>query len=129
MTYILYDLNVRDPFVSTSSDLMLKDTKVVVQSLWRLLTTEEGEIPNFRSYGLDVKQFSQYPLTPTTAKHIYDYVIERIKVFEPRAKIISATLDADINQGMILITMTAQVIPTGEVVQLPTWRISVSSNT
>ena len=75
MAYILYDLNVRDPFVTDSTELMLKDTKVVVQSLWRLMMTEEGEIPNFRSYGLDVKQFSQYPLTKATANAIYDYVL------------------------------------------------------
>lgn len=128
MGYILYDLNVQDPFVTTSTDFMLKDTKVVVQSLWRLLTTEEGEIPNFRSYGLDVKQFSQYPLTPATAETIYDYVVERIKVFEPRAEIITATLDADFEQGMILISLVMRAIPTGEVVQLPVWRISVSGN-
>ena len=126
MTYILYDLNVRDPFVTDSTDLMLKDTKVVVQSLWRLLTTEEGEIPNFRSYGLDVKQFSQYPLTPATAETVYNYVVDKIKTFEPRADVITATLDADFEHGMILIILTARVIPTGEVVQLPVWRISVS---
>ena len=128
MAHILYDLNVRDPFVSDSTDVMLKDTKVVVQSLWRLLTTEEGEIPNFRDYGLDIKQFSQYSLTQTTARMIYDYVIERIKIFEPRADIITATLDVDFERGMLLIAFTARAIPTGEVFQLPTWRISVGSN-
>ena len=42
--YIFADLNTRDDFVSTSKETLLYDTKVVVQSIWRLLTTEEGEI-------------------------------------------------------------------------------------
>lgn len=129
MAYILYDLNVRDPFVSSSTELMLKDTKVVVQSLWRLMMTEEGEIPNFRSYGLDVKQFSQYPLTKVTANAIYDYVLGKIKTFEPRAEIITADLGASFEQGVVTITITARAIATGEVFQLPTWRVSVGSNT
>lgn len=128
MSYILYDLNARDPFVSSSTDLMLKDTKVVVQEVWRLLTTEEGEIPNFRSYGLDVKQFSQYPLTRKTADMIYDYVLDKIKTFAPRAEVLTADLGADFQQGVITITITARAIPTGEVFQLPTWRIGVGSN-
>ena len=128
MAQILYDLNVRDPFVTDSTDLMLKDTKVVIQSLWRLLTTEEGEIPNFRSYGLNVKQFSQYPLTKDTANTIYEYVLSKINTFEPRADIITADLGAIFEQGVIYITITARAIPTGEVFQLPTWRIPVSSN-
>ena len=128
MAYILLDLNVRDPFVSDSTDVMLKDTKVVIQGLWRLLTTEEGEIPNFRSYGLNVKQFSQYPLTRETANMIYEYVLEKIKTFETRAEVLTALLDADFEQGQIMITLTVRVIPTGEVYQLPTWRIGITSN-
>lgn len=128
MAYILLDLNVRDPFVSDSTDVMLKDTKVVIQGLWRLLTTEEGEIPNFRSYGLNVKQFSQYPLTRETANMIYEYVLEKIKTFETRVEVLTALLDADFEKGQILITLTVRVIPTGEVYQLPTWRIGITSN-
>ena len=72
--YVLQDLNVRDEFVSTSTDFLLYDEKVIVQSVWRLITTEEGEIPNFRVYGLSIKKYSQYPMTPETINGIYDYV-------------------------------------------------------
>ena len=72
--FILQDLNVRDPFVSDSTDFLLYDTKVVVQSIWRLITTEEGEIPNYRVYGLSIKKFCQYPLTQETIQLIYNYL-------------------------------------------------------
>ena len=75
--YVFSDINVRDPFVTSSLDTMLYDTKTIVQGVWRLLTTEEGEIPNFRQYGLNVKRFSQYPLTNDTVNGIYNYVKEQ----------------------------------------------------
>ena len=80
--YIFTDLNVRDELVTTSTDLMLYDTKVVVQSVWRLLTTDIGEIPNFRSYGLNVKRFLHYPMTTETVNMIYEHVKQRITTFE-----------------------------------------------
>ena len=80
--YVYSDLNVRDPFVSDSTEVLLYDTKAIIQGVWRLLNTEEGEIPNFRQYGLSVKRFCQYPLTTETVDGIYNYVKERIEVFE-----------------------------------------------
>ena len=101
LVYILSDLNVRDPFVSSSTEVMLYDTKVIVQGIWRLLTTEEGEIPNFRQYGLSIKRFSQYPLNNDTVEGIYNYVKERLETFETRAEIIKADVDVDFEQGVI----------------------------
>ena len=83
--YIFKDLNVRDPYVTDSTDVMIYDSKVIVQSIWRLMNTEEGEIPNFRNYGLNIKQFMQYPLTEETVSSIYNYVKSRIEAFEDRA--------------------------------------------
>ena len=57
----------------------MEDTKVVVQSIWRLLTTEEGEIPYFRDYGLSLKKYMQYPLSKATADEIYQYVKGKIE--------------------------------------------------
>ena len=125
MSYILLDLNTRDPFISDSNPVMLTDTKVVIQSLWRLITTEEGEIPNFRSYGLNLKQFCQYPLTKNTATEIGNYIEGKIRTYEQRVHILETLLEPDYINESIKVTMTVRVIPTGEVVQLPTWSIKI----
>ena len=126
-SYIFTDLNVRDEFVTKSTDIMLYDTKVVVQSVWRLITTEVGEIPNFRNYGLSVKRFSQYPLTEETINTIYEYVKERVKAFEGRAEIIRTDVDANIENGTLYYTFYLRVLNTGEVAKLHTWVIQVGS--
>lgn len=127
MSYIFADLNVRDPFVSTSTDTLLYDTKVVVQSIWRLITTEEGEIPNFRGYGLNVKQFLQYPLTEDTVDVIYTYVKSRVQAYEGRADIIKAEVSPNVLTGVISMYFILRVKSTGETVKLPVWNIQVGA--
>ena len=126
-TYIFADLNVRDEFVTDSKEVLLYDTKVVVQSLWRLLTTEVGEIPNFRNYGLNMKQFMQYPLSDNTVRMIYDYVKGRLEAFETRAQIVKANVDVDFDRGLLYMVFIMQVKSTGELVALPTWTVQVST--
>ena len=125
--YVLQDLNVRDEFVSTSTDFLLYDEKVIVQSVWRLITTEEGEIPNFRVYGLSIKRYSQYPMTPETINGIYDYVKGRISAFEERAEVIKADVDANIEQQIIFYNFYLRIRTTGTVIKLPTWTVSVGA--
>ena len=125
--HILQDLNVQDKFVTTSTDFMIYDTKVVVQSIWRLITTEEGEIPNFRAYGLSIKKFSQYPYTRETIDTIYNYVKDRVTAFEERGEIIRADVDSDIENGLLFYTFYVRVKTTGDVVKLPTWNVTIGS--
>jgi phage baseplate assembly protein W len=125
--YVFSDINVRDPFVTSSTEVMLYDTKTIVQGVWRLLTTEEGEIPNFRQYGLNVKRFSQYPLTNDTVNGIYNYVKERVEVFETRAEIVRSDVDVDFEQGVLYMTFYLRMKASGQVVALPTWSVQVST--
>ena len=125
--YIFADLNVRDDFVSPSKETLLYDTKVVVQSIWRLLTTEEGEIPNFRNYGLSIKKYCQYPMNKDTINEIYKYVRTRVETFEPRGEIISSELSADISNGVIGMRFLVRVKSTGDVVKLPTWTVQLGA--
>ena len=125
--YVFSDLNVRDPYVSPSTEVMLYDTKVIVQGVWRLLTTEEGEIPNFRQYGLSIKRFCQYPLNSDTVNGIYNYVKERIEVFETRVEVIKADVDANIEQGIIYMVFYLRMKASGEVVKLPMFSVQVST--
>lgn len=133
MAYIFKDLNVRDPFVVGSNeamayDTLLYDTKVVVQSVWRLVTTQEGEIPNFRAYGLDIKQFVQYPLTEDTVDLVYNYVKNKVTAYEGRADIISADVNVDVLRGIISMSFILQVKSSGETVKLPVWHIQVGAS-
>lgn len=127
LVYVFSDLNVRDPFVSNSTEVMLYDTKVVVQGVWRLLTTEEGEIPNFRQYGLSIKRFVQYPLNAKTVDTIYNYIKERVEAFETRVEILRADVDADVDNGVIYYTFFLRMRASGEVIQLPTFSVQVSA--
>lgn len=127
VVYVYSDLNVRDRAVSSSTDVMLYDTKTVVQGVWRLLMTEEGEIPNFRNYGLDIKRFSQYPLNSRTVDGIYNYVKDRVESFETRTEIIKADVDVDFEQGVIYMVFFLRMRASGEVVQLPVWSVQVST--
>ena len=126
--YVLQDLNVRDDFVSTSTDFLLYDEKVIVKSIWRLITTEEGEIPNFRVYGLSIKKFSQYPLTAETINMIYEYVKGRVATFEERGEIIKADVDTNFETGDIYMSFYVRMKNSQTVVKLPIWTVQVASN-
>lgn len=127
-TYIYVDPNARDVLVSDSTKAMLYNSKVVVQSVWRLFNTEEGEIPNFRNYGINIRQFLQYPLTDETINTIYEYVKRRVEIFENRAQVIRADVDIDFSTGKILMTFFLRMLNNGEVIKLPTWTVQVSSS-
>ena len=125
--FIFQDLNVRDEFVSDSRDILLYDEKVVVQSVWRLITTEEGEIPNFRVYGLNVKKFMHYPLTKDTVNMIYNYVKNRIAAFEDRATVVRADVNVSVEQQILSMAFYLKMNTTGNVIKLPVWNIKVGS--
>lgn len=125
--HVWQDLNVRDSFVSPSTDFLLYDTKVIVQSIWRLITTEEGEIPNFRVYGLSIKKYCQYPLTKNTIDTIYNYVKDRVTAFEDRGEIVKADVNASFEQQTVSYDFYVRVKKTGVVVKLPTWVVSVGT--
>ena len=125
-TYIYVDPNARDVLVPDSTGAMLYNSKVIVQSVWRLFNTEEGEIPNFRNYGINVKQFLQYPLTDETISTIYNYVKNRVETFEVRTEVIRADVDIDFSTGKISMIFFLRLLNNGEIVKLPTWVIQVN---
>lgn len=127
-SYIFSDLNVRDEFVSDSTSVMLYDSKDVVQSVWRLLTTEEGEIPNFRNYGLSMKKYCQYPLSIDTIQEMYDYVKGKIETYETRVDVLRADVDVDFEQGLVIFDFYLVLKATSEMVKIPTWTVQVSTS-
>ena len=124
---IYLDLNARVPAVTTSLDVMIEDTKVIVQSVLRLITTEEGEIPNYRSYGLNLKQFSQYPLTKQTASMIAKYTEDKVRAYEQRVDILNTLMEADYINSAINMKMVLRIKSTREIVQLPAIAVNVAA--
>lgn len=127
-TFIFSDLNVRDEFVSDSTSVLIYDTEDIIQSVWRLLNTEEGEIPNYRNYGINVKQFLQYPLAYETIKDIYEYVKGKIEIYETRVSVYRADADVDFDNGLILFDFYLLLKNSGEVIKIPTWEVQVSTS-
>lgn len=128
VSYIFSDLNVRDEFVTDSKAVMIYDSTDIVQSVWRLLTTEEGEIPNFRNYGLDVKRYCQYPLTEETIEEIYRYVKGKIDTYEARVNVVKAKVDVDFDSGLIFYNFILEIKATGETITIPTWNVQVATS-
>ena len=128
VSYIFSDLNVRDEFVTDSKAVMIYDSTDIIQSVWRLLTTEEGEIPNFRNYGLDVKRYCQYPLTEETIEEIYRYVKGKIDTYEARVNVVKAKVDVDFDSVLIFYNFILEIKATGETITIPTWNVQVATS-
>lgn len=121
---IYTDLNVRLPVVN-STDINIANAKAILQGVTRLLKTQEGEIPYYRNYGLNLKRFIQKPLTEATANEIYDYVRKKIETYEQRVNILNAQTEADFNNGIIYMAFTLQVKSTGEIIQTDMFGVKV----
>ena len=125
MPYVYSDLNVRLNTVDSNDIMIIHDAKAIKQSLYRLLYTEVGEIPFYRNYGLDLKQFVQKPLTPETAQAIFNYVEDRIVAFEPRAEIVEAVTDVDWMNSSVIMEYTFRVKTTGEIFSIAPFVVPV----
>lgn len=118
MSVVYSDINTR--IIKTfNEDFLSNDAKAVFQSIWRLITTQEGEIPYYRAYGCNLKRFLQFPLTQTTADTIFEYVQNKVAEYEPRGKIVSASAEADLSRNTLRMQFYVQVQATGETGVLP----------
>lgn len=124
---VFSDINVRlldyekDKFLTT-------DAKAVFQSIYRLFTTEEGEIPYYRAYGCRLKKFIQQPLTESTATSIYNYLKEKVEIYETRGRLIKSEAYADMSNNTIKMVIWAQCKATGETGVLPDLFVKVNRN-
>lgn len=119
------DINTR--IIDYSRDAFLTDdARAVFQSIYRLITTDEGEIPYFRTYGCNLKRFLQRPLTKDTANLIHDYIKDRVSKFETRGGIVSSDAAADMNNNTIRMNFYVQCYATGETGVLPDLYVKVN---
>lgn len=116
--YINSDLNVRLQEVNSQDTTVIVDKEAVMQSIYRLWGTEEGEIPYYRGYGMNLKQFLHKPLGPMLARDIKEYVDGKIEAYEQRVEVYKVNAASDyVNQSVIL-QYYVRIKTTGEIVGL-----------
>ena len=116
--YINSDLNVRLPQVNDKDVTVIVDKDAILQSLYRLFNTEVGEIPNYRGYGLDLKQFIQKPLGKALAQEINEYVSSRINMYEQRVEIYQVNAVSNFETASVILQYYVRIKTTGEIVGL-----------
>ena len=116
------DINTR-VIRPTVDEFLTTDAEAVFQSLWRLFTTMEGEIPYSRAYGCNLKIFEQLPLTEQTADRIFEYLTDKVTTWETRGKLVSANARADYNNNALYMQLYVQCKATGETGVLPDLRV------
>lgn len=123
--FVYSDLNVRLPYVSPQDATVITDREAILQSLYRLIRTEEGEIPFYRSYGLNLKQFLQRPLGESLAKEVSSYVTDKISNFEPRVEIHQVNVTTDYNTNSVLLQYYLKIKSTEEIIKLETISVPI----
>ena len=125
---ILSDLNLRLDMVNPNDVLTIFNTDTVKQSLIRLVNTEVEEVWDYRAYGLDLKQFMQYPLNRATATEIESYIVGQIKRFEPNVTYIESIskIIYDFSNNSLYFQLVYQLNATGEIINLPTLTLIVN---
>ena len=127
---VLSDLNLRlNSIPNANSDIMiLFDDDCIRQSITRLIFTQQGEIWNYRAYGLDINQFYQYPLSESTARDIENYILTSISSFEPNVTYLDSAsqITIDYNNNLISFNLVYQINATGSIIALPAFSIPVS---
>ena len=119
---VFSDINTR--IVRPTEDKFLTtDAEAVFQSMWRLFTTHEGEIPYFRAYGCNLKRFEQLPLTESTADMIFEYLTNKVETWETRGTLESANAKADYNNNALYMQLTVKCNATNETGVLPDLKV------
>jgi phage baseplate assembly protein W len=116
--YINSDLNVRLNEVNTQDSIVIVDKEAVIQSIYRLFKTEEGEIPFYRAYGLDLKQFLQKPLGEGLAREINEYVSGKLEAFEQRAEVYKVNAVSNYTDNSIVLQYYIKIKSTGDIIGL-----------
>lgn len=116
--YINSDLNVRLPQVNDGDVAIIVDKQAVMQSLYRLFGTEAGEIPFYRGYGLNLKQFLQKPLGESLAREIDEYVSGKIEKYEQRVEIYKVNAVCNFDNSSVILQYYVKIKSTGEIVGL-----------
>lgn len=82
----------------------------VKQSITNILFTNKGERLMRPAFGGGISATLFENLTPVTVSLVEDNIKETLKLFEPRADIISVSVDSEIDSNDVDITITFKII-------------------
>jgi phage baseplate assembly protein W len=116
--YVNSDLNVRLPEVNSSDTTVIVDKEAVMQSIYRLFHTQEGEIPYYRGYGINLKQFLQKPLGPMLAQEIKEYIDDKIATYEQRVDVYKVNAASNYVNNSVVLQYYIRIKSTGEIIGL-----------
>ena len=116
--YINSDLNVRLSQVNDKDVAIIVDKEAILQSIYRLLNTEEGEIPFYRSYGINLRQFLHKPLGQMLAREIHEYISNKITTYEQRVEIYKVNATCNFATSSVILQYYIKIKTTGEIVGL-----------
>ena len=105
------DLNLnftRNP--ATRDVAKLQDIEAVKRAGRNLINTNEGERPFQPRLGSGVRALLFENMTPVTETLLQDKIEETIRVYEPRAQLISVMVNGDVDRNEYLVTITFRVI-------------------
>ena len=105
------DLNLnftRNP--ATRDVAKLQDIEAVKRAVRNLNNTNEGERPFQPRLGSGVRALLFENMTPVTETLLQDKIEETIRVYEPRAQLISVMVNGDVDRNEYLVTITFRVI-------------------
>ena len=105
------DLNLnftRNP--ATRDVAKLQDIEAVKRAVRNLINTNEGERPFQPRLGSGVRALLFENMTPVTETLLQDKIEETIRVYEPRAQLISVMVNGDVDRNEYLVTITFRVI-------------------
>lgn len=97
---------------TTSETVMASNEDDIKQSLRILLSTSIGERVMQPKYGCNMKDYLYEPLNTSTQFLIREIVKDTILLYEPRVKLESLSLEADENEGKVLIYIDYRIIIT-----------------
>ena len=105
------DLNLnftRNP--ATRDVAKLQDIEAVKRAVRNLINTNEGERPFQPRLGSGVRALLFENMTPVTETLLQDKIEETIRVYEPRAQLLSVMVNGDVDRNEYLVTITFRVI-------------------
>lgn len=125
--YISSDLNVRLSQVNDKDVAIIVDKEAILQSIYRLINTEEGEIPFYRSYGLNLRQYLQRPMNQMLAREIHEYVSGKITTYEQRVEIVKVNAVCNFANTSVILQYYIRIKTTGEILALAPIEIPIGN--
>lgn len=104
--------------MNSQDTTVIVDKEAILQSLYRLLHTQEGEIPYYRGYGINLKQFVQKPLGPALAREIKEYIDDKIETYEQRVEIYKVNAASNYQDQTVILQYYVRIKTTGEIIGL-----------